>query len=61
MSERMSFADWMAAVDRECYKLCGVSIHDLADMNFGDWHEDGLSPKAAAKRAVRLEKAGEVE
>jgi hypothetical protein len=49
------FDSWMRQVDAWCQRLCGLSIHDLADCCFADWYEDGASPKAAAKRAIRRE------
>jgi hypothetical protein len=53
---RPGFDQWMKQVDRECWKAGGCSIHDLPDVPFADWHEDGKSPAAAAKKAIRLAK-----
>lgn len=50
-----SFEAWMKAVDRIVYLLAGCSAHDLSDQPYAVWHEDGMSPKTAARRAVRSE------
>ena len=49
------FENWMNAADMEVSRRAGLSIHDLADMNYRDMYEDGLSPKRAAGRALRNE------
>lgn len=47
------FDRWFAEVDRKVRGLCGLSVHDLADMPFYDWFEDGVSALSAAKRTIR--------
>lgn len=49
------FAAWMDAVDRNCYAIAGLSIHDLADMPFRDWFDDGVTPNEAARQALASE------
>lgn len=44
----MSFQAWMRAVDSAVQAEVGLSVHDLADANFRDWYEDGVSPSEAA-------------
>ncbi len=44
---------WMSRVDAACEKIAGVSIHDLPDCCYADWHEEGLTPAQAARRAIR--------
>ena len=50
-----SFAAWFAKADAWCRRLAGLSLRDLADCCYRDWFEDGMSPKAAAKMALRNE------
>ena len=57
---RMNFETWMIAVDTALANLCGgLSSSDLPDCCYADWFEDGMSPKAAAKKAIRRAKGGE--
>ena len=49
----VSFDAWMEDVDSTCQRLCGCSVHDLEDCCFNDWFEDGLTPREAAKAAIR--------
>lgn len=48
-----TFEMWMVEVDRACEARCGLSIHDLEDVDFYDMFEGGTSAKAAAGRAIR--------
>jgi hypothetical protein len=49
----MTFNAWMTAVDIEISnRVMGMTSSDLPDC-YADWHEDGLTPKAAAIRAIR--------
>lgn len=48
-----SFEDWMSQVDRIVWQKAGVSVHDLPDVPYRDWYDDGVSPKGAASRAIR--------
>ena len=50
---RLSFEDWMREVERAVQQRVGLSVHDLADVPFMDWYEDGVSPRSAAARAIR--------
>ena len=50
------FDIWMDRVDRNVQAISGVSVWDLPDCPFADWHEAGLSPYTAATAA--LEDAG---
>lgn len=54
-----SFETWMKAVDSACIKRSGVSIHDLPDVCYRDWYEDGMSPALAARAAIRSEMGDE--
>lgn len=50
---KATFAEWLETVDLAVWQLVGMSIDDLPDVPFADWHEDGVTPKRAAARAVR--------
>jgi hypothetical protein len=50
---KMSFEQFMAAVDAAVYAKVGVSVYDLPDVAFRDMYEAGNSPVTAAKTAVR--------
>jgi hypothetical protein len=54
---KISFEEWMKQVDAHCQSLCGLSVHDLPDVCFADWYEDGVSAKAAAKKAIKHAKS----
>lgn len=57
MSDDTRFALWMADVNDEVEKLLGLSVYDLPDCCYRDWFEDGMSPSAAARKAIRYAKA----
>ena len=48
-----TFERWMKLVDLYVSSMIGLSVYDLPDCCFGDWYEDGMSPKSAARKAVR--------
>ena len=48
-----TFEEWMKLVDEACWSIAGCSVHDLQDVPFKDWFETGVSPKSAARKAVR--------
>ncbi len=54
----MAFDAWMKKVDAEVSRKVGLSVHDLPDCCFSDWHEDGVTPKSAASRAIKYAKEG---
>ena len=54
----MTFESWMARVDAATYRLVGMSVYDLPDVAFMDMYEDGLSPKSAARAAIREARDG---
>lgn len=51
-----NFDSWMIQVDCECAKLCGLSAWDLPDYCYADAHEDGMTPRQAARAAIRAAK-----
>ena len=44
---------WMKAVDAIVSARYGLSVYDLPDCCYADWHEDGYTPAQAARKAVR--------
>ena len=55
MKTKQTLREWMAKVDAQLRAICGLTSSDLADQPFGDWFEDGVSPREAAKRMLRDE------
>lgn len=55
------FDEWMKKVDAKVSKRVGMSVHDLPDVPFRDWYEDGKSPKAAATKAIKAAGGGMYE
>jgi hypothetical protein len=55
-TSRLPFSAWMRAVDAAVTKKCGLSADDLPDACYCDWHAQGVSPSAAAARAIRAAK-----
>lgn len=51
----MSFDQWFAQVDQEIWLICGLGADDLADCPYRDWYNDGITPKEAARRALKNE------
>jgi hypothetical protein len=43
----------MNSVDREVQAEAGLSVHDLEDFPSHDMFTDGVSPKRAARRALK--------
>lgn len=55
--DKLPFDAWMKEVDSECQRRSGVSVHDLPDCPFADWHERGVSPAGAAGRCIKAAKS----
>lgn len=49
------FKVWMARANDWCLTLAGVSVYDLADQPWRDWHEDWMAPEEAAELALEDE------
>jgi hypothetical protein len=47
------FDAWMRQVDAYLFDELGLTSADLPDMLWADWHEEGLTPRQAARRALR--------
>lgn len=50
---KMTFDEWMAAVDAAIVVKVGLGRDDLPDCPYHDWWEDGVTPKGAATKAIR--------
>ena len=53
MAKKLSFEEWLRRVDEQIEAACYLSYQDLPDCPYRDWYEDGVSPRAAAKRAIK--------
>jgi hypothetical protein len=50
---RGTFEEWRSVVDAAVQGKAGLSLDDLEDAPLYDWYEAGVSPKAAAGKAIR--------
>lgn len=48
-----TFEQWSRKVDNEVNALCGLSTYDLPDCDYWTWYDSGVTPKCAAKRAIK--------
>lgn len=48
-SPQTMFDRWMSAVDGHVQIKLGVSVHDLPDMCFRDYYDDGMTPAQVAQ------------
>ena len=55
------FAAWLRDVDNHVANMCGLGMNDLPDVCYADWFEDGMSPRAAARKAVRSAEGHDVD
>jgi hypothetical protein len=54
MKAPQSFDAWMKKVnDAIADRLGGLTADDLSDCPYSEWHEDGVSAKSAASRAIK--------
>lgn len=49
MTTTDTFENWMRRVDAVVTARAGVSVHDLPDMSFRDWYDEGITPGQAAR------------
>ena len=49
--EKLSYTEWMKAVDIEIGKFCGLTSDDLADCCYRDMYDDGYTAGEAALAA----------
>lgn len=50
---REGYTGWENAVDEAVYRIAGVSLYDLPDVDLWSWWEDGYGPSSAARKALR--------
>lgn len=55
MKDEKKFNVWMLSVDRRLDGLCGMESSELPDKDWWDWWAEGLTPSAAAQRAIDSE------
>ena len=51
--EKKTFESWMKNVDQIITATIGLSALDLPDVCYADWFENGMSAKAAARKAIK--------
>jgi hypothetical protein len=57
MKTALAFAEWKKLVDAAVAKKTGgLTCDDLPDCPYADWHDDGLTPNAAAGKAIKAAK-----
>lgn len=50
--DQRKFLAWMASVDSYLLRKSGLTHLDLADINYRDLFDDGVSPREAADEAL---------
>ena len=53
MALKLTFDEFMARVDKILSDRLYLTSDDLTDVAYADMHEDGVSPAAAARAAIR--------
>lgn len=51
---KKTFEQWMSEVNKHLIATVGMSSDEIDDANYAAWYDDGVSPKTAAKRAIKL-------
>ena len=57
--DKQTFEEWLAKVNGVLESRIGIGTSDLPDIAYTDLYEDGVTPQAAAKKAI--EYAGGVD
>lgn len=52
-TDKPTFDEWFARVDRCVQKACGLGVDDLPDVDFMKMYEDRLRPIRAANRVLK--------
>jgi hypothetical protein len=55
-AKKKGFDEWKRKVNAAVEKKAGLSADDLPDVNYSDWYEQGMSPSAAASKAIKSAK-----
>lgn len=50
----LTFEEWLISVDFWVNRAVGLGREDLPDCPYHDWYEDRVSPRTAAKRAIKM-------
>ena len=53
MTTRLSFEAWKYVVNTHIQRLAGLDADDLPDFGYRDAYDDGATPLATAKRAIK--------
>lgn len=53
MPPRIEFTAWKREVDRIMQALCGLTADDIDDWRYSADYEEGRSPGASARRAIK--------
>ena len=51
--QKAAYDEFMQDVDYFIERRIGATSADLPDCPYWDWFDDGVSPKSAARRAIR--------
>ena len=54
------YEEWIEQVEAALDAIVGMGVDDLPDQSWYDWFEDGMSPSAAAKKAIKNEGGADV-
>lgn len=54
----MDFDNWLKAVNDAVEAYCDLSRENLPDCCYRDWYDEGMSPQAAAKKAIKAAHEG---
>lgn len=53
MNKRMTFEEWLSAVNTLILRATGLDRDDLPDWRYADAYTEGVSPASAARQVVR--------
>lgn len=56
---KTTFEAWMVKVNKLVSDRVGLTTDDLPDCPYADWHQDGMTPKGAASKAIRMADGGD--
>ena len=59
--KKVSWSDWMAAVEEEIEEVTGMEIDTFADLPWGKFYKNGLTPTQAVQDALKQVEDGEDE
>ena len=50
---KKTFEEWMKEVNHYISRVVFLTSDDLPDCCYRDWYDDNVTPKTAAKRAIK--------